>query len=147
MTLTTSEMQARVRREVAMPSRLIYAALLTVSVIVGAGVASLLLTEPALPRRTQWAFAAIVLMAASWAAYATWVLMRRRVLFGRQRVTAARMACAFTLLTLAGSFSVRAQVGIGGVVTAGILALVAAVLLGAARRHVGKLESLAGGER
>ena len=63
MNLTTSEMQARVRREVAMPSRLRHAALLTASIIVGTAVASLLVTEPALPERTRWAFAGIVVMA------------------------------------------------------------------------------------
>jgi hypothetical protein len=145
MNVTTSEMQARVRREVAMPSRLRYSALLTASVIVGTGVASLLLTEPALPPRTQWAFGGIVVCAVVWTAYATWVLMRRRVLFGRQRVMAARMACVFAVLAFGGSLAVRAQIGVGGVITAGVLVLVAVALFVAARRHVGRLESRARG--
>src|SRR5688500_13815094 len=143
MKLTTSEMQARVRREVATPSRLGHAALLTASIIVGAGTASLLVTEPSLPERTQWAFAGIVVIAVAWAAYSSWVLIRRRVLFGRQRVAASRMACLFTLLALGGSIAVRDQVGMIGVITSAVLLLVAVALLVGARRHVTRLKALA----
>jgi len=143
MKLTTSDMQARVRREVAMPSRLGHAALLTASIIVGAGTASLLLTEPSLPERTRWAFAGIVVIAVAWAAYATWVLMRRQVLFGRQRVAASRMACLFTLLALGGSIALRDQVGMAGVITSAVLLLVAVALLVRARRQVARLTTLA----
>ena len=143
MKLTTSEMQARVRREVATPSRLGHAALLTASVIVGAGTTSLLLTEPSLPDRTRWAFAGILVIAVFWAAYATWVLMRRHVLFGRQRVAASRMACLFTLVALGGSIAVRDHVGIAGVITSAVLLLVAVALLVRASRHVTRLTTLA----
>lgn len=143
MTLTTPEMQARVRREVAMPSRLAHAALLTAAIIVGAGTASLLITEPALPDRTRWAFAVIVLIASAWAAYATWVLLRRHVLLGQQRVAAARMACLFTAIALGGSVVVRQQVGMAGVVTAAVLMAIAVVLWIGARRHVKRLDALA----
>lgn len=143
MKLTTSDMQARVRREVATPSRLGHAALLTASIIVGAGTASLLLTEPSLPDRTRWAFAGIVVIAIAWAAYASWVLMRRHVLFGRQRVAASRMACLFTLLAFGGSVAVRDQIGMAGVVTSAVLLLVAVALLVGARKHVTRLNALA----
>jgi hypothetical protein len=126
-----------------MPSRLRHAALLTASIIVGTAVASLLVTEPALPERTRWAFAGIVVMAAAWAAYATWVLMRRRVLFGQQRVAAAQMACLFTMLAFGGSIAARDQVGMGGILTSGFLLLVAVALLMSARRHVSRLHALA----
>jgi hypothetical protein len=143
MKLTTSEMQARVRREVATPSRLGHAALLTASIIVGAGTISLLMTEPSLPERTLWTFAGIVIIAVLWAAYATWVLMRRHVLFGRQRVVASRMACLITLLALGGSIAVRDQVGIAGVITSAVLLLVAVALLVRANKHVTRLTTLA----
>jgi len=142
MKVTTSEMQTRVRQELGMPSRLRHVALLTASIIVGTGVGALLLTEPVLPQRTQWAFAGIVLVAVAWAAYATWVLMCRRVLFGRQRVAASRMACLFTVLAFGGSIAVRDQIGIGAVITSGGLFVIAASLLLAARRHVSRLAAL-----
>ena len=125
-----------------MPSRLGHAALLTTSLIVGTGVASLLATEPALPPRTQLAFAAIVLIAAGWVIYSTWVLTRRRVLLGRQRVTAARMACVFAVLGLAGSIAVRNSIGLAGVWSSAALFIVAVALLIGAHRHVHKLTRL-----
>ena len=143
MNVTTSDMQERIRREVAMPSRLKYAALLTASIIMGAGMVSLLATEPALPERTRYAFAGMLLMAVAWASFATWVLLRRRVLFGRQRVIASRMACFITVAAFGGSIAVRSQLGIGAVVTSGVLVVVAVSLLVGARRHVRRLDTLA----
>jgi hypothetical protein len=143
MTISTNHMQARVRRELAMPSRLGHTALLTASAIVATVVTSLLLTEPALPARTRWAFLAIILIAIAWMAYATWVLMRRRVLFGTQRVAAARLACVFTIAGFAGSLAVRDQVGPGAVVMMAVMVVVAAAVMAAAHRHVRKLRTLA----
>jgi hypothetical protein len=142
MTLTTADMQARIRREVAMPSRIRYTALLTAAAIMGTTIASLLATEPALPPRTKWAFAVLILIAACWAAFATWVLARRRVLYGRQRVAAARMAFTFTMLALGGSVALREHVGVWGIATTAGLALVAGSLLASARRHVAKLDAI-----
>lgn len=143
MTLSTNHMQARVRREIAMPSRLGHTALLTASAIVATVVTSLLLTEPALPDRTKWAFAAIILIAVSWVAYSAWVLMRRRVLFGAQRVAAARLACLFTVAGLAGSLAVRDRVGPGAVAMMAVMVVAAGIAMARARRHVRKLEALA----
>jgi hypothetical protein len=126
-----------------MPSRLGHTALLTASAIVAVVVTSLLLTEPALPARTQWAFLAIIVIAVAWMAYATWVLMRRRVLFGTQRVAAARLACLFTIAGFAGSIAVRDQVGSGAVVMMAVMMLLAGVVMVRARQHVRKLEALA----
>jgi hypothetical protein len=142
MKVTTSEMQERIRREVAMPSRLRYAALLTASIIMGAGMVSLLATEPALPERTRYAFAGMLLMAVGWASVAAWVLLRRRVLFGRQRVIASRLACVITVAAFGGSVVVRAHLGMGAVVTSGVLVVVAVALLVGSRRHVRKLDAL-----
>jgi hypothetical protein len=143
MTISTNHMQARVRRELAMPSRLGHTALLTASAIVATGVTSLLLTEPELPARTRWAFLAIILIAVAWMAYAGWVLMRRRVLFGKQRVAAARLACLFTIAGFAGSVAIRDRVGPGAVVMMAVMTLVAGVVMVRARQHVRTLEALA----
>lgn len=143
MTLTTHEMQARVRREVGMPSRLGHAALLTVAAIVGGVVTSLLVTERGLPPRTQWAFAVIVVIAAAWIVYAVWVLMRRRVLLGTQRIAAAGLACLFTSVACVGSIILRPHVGFGAVLTTGALMVAAGVAMWRATRHVKRLQALA----
>jgi len=105
-------------------------------------VASLRVTAAVLPSRTQWAFAGLVVIAIGWSAYAMGVLMRRRVLFGRQRVAASRMALLFTLVAFGGSLAVRDRIGMGGIITSAGLVLIAAVLLVAARRHVSRLSAL-----
>lgn len=62
----------------------------------GVLVLSLLMTEPALPLRTQAAFGAMMIIALGWVAYAAWVLSRRRPLFQRHRVVAASMGTGFS---------------------------------------------------
>ena len=143
MTISTAEMQARIRREVAMPSRLGHTALLTVSTIVGGTVASLLVTEPSLPPRTQWAFILIVLIAVSWMGYAALVLARRQVLFGTQRIAAAGLACVFTAIAFTGAVLLEEHVGAGAVVTTGALMIAAGVVMWRASRHVRRLQALA----
>lgn len=66
---------------------------------------ALLLTEPSLPARTRWAFAALLLVAASWIAYAVWVLLQRRPLMHGHRVIAAYLACTFS-----GAFAIVAGI-------------------------------------
>lgn len=102
------------------------------------------LTEPSLPLRTHGAFGLLAGMNLSWAAYAAWVLRRRRVLLAGHRVVAARMAVAFSALFVAGSLAVGmwgpparapfAAAGLGLVMLACSL-----VLLAQARRRFARL--------
>jgi hypothetical protein len=62
----------------------------------GVLVLALLITEPALPLRTQAAFGAMLAIAACWVGYSTWALLRRRPLMHAHRVVAGAMATAFT---------------------------------------------------
>jgi len=135
------EMQRRVRAEVAMPSRLAHTALLVAALATTATVASLWATEPSLPDRTKWAFAILLVIGAGWIAFATWVLTRRRVLLGQQRVVAARLALVAATAFVAGSIALRDQVGIGAVITAVAMLAAAAAAMAAARRHVRRLEA------
>lgn len=127
-----------------LPSRLGHSLLLVVSLTVAAGVASLWATEPALPARVHAGFAAIVGIALAWAAFAAWVLARRRVLFGADRVLAAGMATVFTAAGALG-FAAIGFAGYGGraaFVGAGVhgaLCVLSGVLLRRARRHVAAL--------
>lgn len=93
---TPDALRRMIDRELALPPRLVYVGLLLAALVMAAVIGALWLTEPLLPLRTQVAFALMVAVAISWAAYSTWVLTRRRVLFARHRIVAGRMAVAFT---------------------------------------------------
>lgn len=124
-------------------SRLAHVALLTGSLMMTAVVASLWATEPALPARTRWAFAAMVGIGLVWAAFAAWVLGTRRVLLGRDSVIAGRMAVTFSSLFALGSAAAAATTGgpaAYGVLATGVVMLAVAVaLLLRARRRVERL--------
>ncbi|HWM88838.1 MAG TPA: hypothetical protein VNO33_23465 [Kofleriaceae bacterium] len=83
-------------KTLALRPRLAYTALLLAGVIASGVVLSLLLGEPSLPWRTRIAFAVMAGIGLSWAAFAAWVLTRRRIALGWHRVIAARMAVAFS---------------------------------------------------
>ena len=53
-------------------------------------IVALLATEPALPPRAKIAFTVMVAIGLSWSTFAAWVLARRGVLFGKERLIAAR---------------------------------------------------------
>jgi hypothetical protein len=65
-------------------------------------VASLWMTEPALPLRTTIAFAMLTGIGLSWVAFSTWVLKSRHVLLARHRVVAGRLAVSFSIVFVAG---------------------------------------------
>jgi len=125
-------------------ARIGYVTLLMASVLVATAVGSLWATEPALPLRTRAALGVITLMAVGWSVFAGWVLRTRRVLFGRDRVIAARLALTFSTVAALG----MAALGYWGargdamyyaaLVNAGF-AMAAWVLLRRARRHVERL--------
>ncbi len=103
---SAADVRRLVAAELSLPSRLGHTMLLVVS-LGGAGVTgALLATEPALPLRTSIALAAMVAVGLSWAAFATWVLTRRRVLLAEHRVVAARMATGFTALFTLGAWGI-----------------------------------------
>lgn len=89
--------------ELSLRARVAYTALLLIAVMMTIVVGSLWLTEPALPLRTQIAFAVLTGIGLAWTAYAVWVLTRRRVLFAGHRILAARMALTFSTVFVAGS--------------------------------------------
>lgn len=82
----------------ARPSRPQHLVLL-LAALIGAGVsAALLITEPNLPSRTQYAFIALVAIGLSWAVFSVWTLNREGALLGRHRVIAARMGLLYSAL-------------------------------------------------
>lgn len=106
--LSAGEARQRIAAELSLGSRLGYILLLLVAIPVAGVILALLLTEPALPLRTRVSFVVLVVIGVSWAAFAAWVLSRRRVLLGHHRILAGRMAVAFSLVFLAGALIVSA---------------------------------------
>lgn len=122
-----------------------YVALLLLSMGIGMVLIALLATEPDLPSHTFAAFAGMALIAAGWAALATWVLTRRRPLYGRDRVVAGRMAVGFSGLFTAAA-CVVAVIGGGSAALVAIalgllMTLVSIGLLMKARLKVRDLEA------
>lgn len=91
--------------ELSLKARLGYVSLILVSAAMTTVIASLWLTEAALPPRTQLAFGAMCFIGLSWVALSLWALRARRPLFARDRVVAGRMAVAFTSVFMAGAIA------------------------------------------
>lgn len=96
-------MRRLVNAELSVASRMGYVALGLAAAIMTAIVASLWMTEPSLPARTQIAFGAMVGIGLSWVGFATWVLTHRRPLLADHRIVAGRMAVTFTSLFVIGA--------------------------------------------
>ena len=109
--------------ELSLRARLGYVALLLVSSAVTAVIASLWLTEHALPVRTQWSIGTMCLIGLSWIALSIWALSARRPLFARDRVIAGGMAVVFSTMFVTGT--------IAAVILAGNAASYAALATGA----------------
>ena len=142
---SAASIEALIAAEISAPSRTGYVLLLLLSLTSSSVVGSLLLTEVALPLRTRAAFAALLVIGLSWAAFAAWVLTRRRVLFARHRVYAGRMAVAFTSLFTIGAFAIGNWTPVGrywlAAAGSGAVMLAAAVaLLIRAHRHLSALD-------
>ena len=139
MKISIQDMQARAARELALPSRLGYTALLVGALGMAGLTGSLWATEPSLPARTQAAFGASVAIGLAWAGFAAWVLARKRVLFAHHRIYAARMATAFSGVFLVGALTLRDSVGIWAIVTAAVMLAAACAALVMAHRRYGRL--------
>ena len=129
--------------ELSLIARLRYVALLLAALAMTIVIGSLWATEPALPARTQAAFAAMVAMGGGWTAFASWVLTRRYPLFARDRVIAGRMAVVFACVFAAGALIVGVTTGMTSAYAAagaGVIMVAAAIaLLGRAHRTVARL--------
>jgi glucan phosphoethanolaminetransferase (alkaline phosphatase superfamily) len=97
--------------ELSLASRVGYVALLLVALMMTTVIAALLVTEPVLAPHTQIAFAVMIGIGLSWAAFAAWVLTRRRVLLAGHKIVAGRMAVTFTSVFVIGSVAVRYATG------------------------------------
>jgi hypothetical protein len=99
------------KAELSLASRLGYVGLGLAAAVMTAIVASLWVTEPSLPLRTQIGFGAMVGIGLSWAGFAIWVLTHRRPLLADHRIVAGRMAVTFTSLFAIGAVAVGLTAG------------------------------------
>src|SRR5947207_13848337 len=102
MAISVEDMQNRMRSELSTGSRLAHTAVGVAGLGMAALALSLLATEPVLPVRTEAAFAVIALGGLAWAAFAVWVLTRRRVLLADHHVAAATLATVLSTAFLTG---------------------------------------------
>ena len=89
-------LQRLTRTELSRGARVGHVALALVASAMTIIVVSLWLTEPALPLRTQIAFATLIGIGVGWTAFAVWVLRTRRVMLARHRQVAGRLAVVFS---------------------------------------------------
>lgn len=128
-----ADLEARLRaltqRSLSSPSRYFHVAVLVLALIMSSLLGALLVTETALPGRTQLAFSGLLALGVGWVMYAGWALIRRDTLLVHQQVVAGWMAVGGT-----GAFFVCSAVAVW--VTNSALAMAAlgtaATLLGAA---------------
>ena len=141
----TAELRRLLDSQLSLRSRIGHVALLLASAAMTVVVASLSITEPALPARTAAAFAAMTMISLAWVAFSGWVLTRRRPLFGRDRVVAGRMAVIFTSTFMAVALAIAYSSGGRAPVAAAVMGLLlvaaAVTLLVHARRNVLRLTS------
>jgi hypothetical protein len=142
---TVEEVRKSLAGELSTGSRLLYILLLLVDLTLAASVASLWLTEPYLPARTQIAFGLLLGFALSWSGFILWTLTRRKVLLARHRVLAGRIAVLFCSLFTLGALALgltqvgQRATGFSAAVMGGLLLSVAVVLLLSAQRRYREL--------
>jgi hypothetical protein len=107
--------------ELSLTARRGYLGLLLAAATMTVIVTALLVTEPSLPLRTSIALGILAAIGLSWVGFAVWVLSNRRILFGRHRVVAGRMAVGFSVVFCVGALAV-------GYATSSRSALVAAAM-------------------
>ena len=119
-----SELRRLTVLELSRRARAGYVCLLLGSSAMTAVVGALLLTEPSLPRRTSIALAVMVAIGLSWVGFAAWVLTRKRILLGKDRIVAGRMAVAFSGIFVLGCLVAAAMTAAAAAVAAMALGLV-----------------------
>ena len=135
MAISVEDMQNRMRSELSTGSRLAHTAVGVAGLGMAALALSLVATEPVLPVRTQAAFAVIAVGGLAWAAFAGWVLTRRRVLLAQHHVAASALATVLTAVFLTGAIVLRAQAGLLAIgFNAAMLAFAIGWLMRARRR-------------
>ena len=129
--------------ELSRPARMGYVGLLLAASTMTAIVIALLFTEPSLPLRTSIALGVLAVIGLSWIGFAWWVLTRKRILLGRHRVVAGRLAVTFSSVfcvgALAMGYATSSRSAAAAAALGMLMLLMATALLIRARRSVERL--------
>ncbi|UYQ63583.1 transmembrane transport protein [Streptomyces peucetius] len=140
------ELERALAAEVSLGSRMRHVAVGLAGGCGAALIAVLWATEPhPLPVRTRAAFAGLIAVGLAWAAFAGWILSRRKPLFARDRVLGARLALAVTVVTgAAGTALAAARATTAGALATALagVALIGAAALVLVRAHSHRRELL-----
>ncbi len=133
--LTASELSLTARRG--------YLGLLLAATVMTVIVTALLVTEPSLPWRASIALGVLAAIGLSWVGFAVWVLSYRRILLGRDRLVAGRMAVGFSIVFCLGAvvvgFATASRSAFAAAAMGALMIVIAAGLLVQARRRVEQL--------
>ena len=133
--LTASELSLTTRRG--------YVGLLLAAATMTVIVTALLVTEPSLPLRASIALGVLAAIGLSWVSFAVWVLSNRRILFGRHRVVAGRMAVGFSVVFCVGALAVgyatSSRSAFAAAAMGALMIVIATGMLVQARRRVEQL--------
>lgn len=142
---SSATVRALMNTQLSLAARVGHVVLLLGAAAMTVAVGSLWATEPSLPPRTHLAFGVLTSIGMAWVTYAAWVLTTRRVLFGRHRVIAGRMAIVFAGVFTLGSLTVAVTTGHPAGHTAAVLGAmmlgVSGWLLARAQREVARLSA------
>jgi hypothetical protein len=97
-----AELRQLARTELSMRARVAYVLLALAASAMTIVIASLWMTEPALPLRTRIAFAVLTSIGIGWVTFSVWVLRSKHVLLARHRVVAGRLAASFSSIFVVG---------------------------------------------
>ncbi|MEV6209380.1 transmembrane transport protein [Kitasatospora sp. NPDC051914] len=135
-----AELERALAAEVSLRSRMRYVAVGLAGGCAAVLVAVLWATEPRpLPPRTQAVFAGLIAVGLAWAAFAGWVLSRRRPLYARDQVLGARLALAASTVT--GTVGTALAAARGTVTATLTAALVGTVLVATAGLLLARAQS------
>ena len=129
--------------ELSLPVRLGYVGLLLTAATMTVIVTALLITEPSLRLRTSIALGILAVMGLSWVSFAVWVLSQRRILLGRHRVVAGRLAVGFSAVFSIGAvvvgYATSSRSAFAAAAIGAVMIAIATAMLMRARRRVEQL--------
>ncbi|WP_282295410.1 hypothetical protein [Stenotrophomonas sp. PS02289] len=145
-----AELEARLRSltqcTLSSPARYFHVAVLVLALIMCSLLSALLVTETALPGRTQMAFSGLLALGAGWAVYAGWALTHRNTLLVHQQVVAGWMAVggtgAFFVCCAVAAWVTNGALAMAALVTATTLLGGAVWLLARSTHRLGQLKAL-----
>jgi hypothetical protein len=143
LTPSADDLRRLTRSELSFPARMGYVGLLLAASTMTIIVTALMVTEPSLPLRASIALAVMAVIGLSWVGFAVWVLSYRRILLGRHRLVAGRMAVGFSVVFCVGGvlvgYATSRRSAFAAAAMSALMIVIATAMLVRARRRVEQL--------